>query len=83
MSIVFLAGASRGVGFEIAQILSQQKITTIALLRNPESQSKLEALNIQVKFGDAMNEAELVTAMKGRSVDTVISTIDIKGNSEY
>lgn len=75
MSIVFLAGASRGVGFEIAQILSQQKITTIALLRNSESQSKLEALNIQVKFGDAMNETELATAVNGQSIHTVISTI--------
>lgn len=75
MTTIFLAGASRGVGFEIVHILSQQKISTIALLRNSESQSKLEALNIQVKFGDAMNEPELATAMNGQSIDTVISTI--------
>ena len=75
MTIVFLAGASRGVGFEIAQILSQQKMTTIALLRNSESQAKLEALNIQVIFGDAMNEAELGIAVNAQTIDTVISTI--------
>ena len=75
MTTVFLAGASRGLGLEIANVLAQQKIPTIALLRSPESQSKLEALNIQVKFGDAMNEPELATALNGQSVDTVISTI--------
>ena len=75
MTTVFLAGASRGLGLEIANVLAQQKIPTIALLRSPESQSKLEALNIQVRFGDAMNQAELVTALNGQSIDTVISTI--------
>ena len=75
MTTVFLAGASRGLGLEIANVLAQQKIPTIALLRSPESQSKLEALNIQVKFGDAMNKAELAAALNGQSVDTVISTI--------
>ena len=75
MTTVFLAGASRGLGLEIANILAQQKIPTIALLRNPESQSKLEALNIQIRFGDAMNEPELAIALNGQSVDTVISTI--------
>ena len=75
MTTVFLAGASRGLGLEIANVLAQQKISTIALLRNSESQSKLEALNIQVRFGDAMNEPELAIALNGQSVDTVISTI--------
>ncbi len=75
MTIVFLAGASRGLGFEVARVLSQQQTPTIALLRSSESQSQLEALNIQVKFGDAMNEVELATAMTGQSIDTVISTI--------
>ena len=75
MTTVFLAGASRGLGLEIANVLAQQKIPTIALLRSPESLSKLEALNIQVEFGDAMNESELATALNGQSVDTVISTI--------
>ena len=75
MTTVFLAGASRGLGLEIANVLAQQKIPTIALLRDSESQSKLEALSIQVKFGDAMNKAELAAALNGQSVDTVISTI--------
>ena len=75
MTTVFLAGASRGLGLEIANVLARQKIPTIALLRNSESQSKLETLNIQVRFGDAMNQSELATALNGQSVDTVISTI--------
>ena len=73
MSTVFLAGASRGVGLEIATRLAQQKIPTIALLRRP--QPEIEALGIQVRSGDAMNPDDVMAAMAGETIETVISTI--------
>ena len=73
MSTVFLAGASRGVGLEIAARLAQRHISTIAFLRQP--QPEIEALGIQVRSGDAMNPDEIAAAMAGSAIDTVISTI--------
>ncbi len=73
MPTVFLAGASRGVGLEIATRLTQQKIPTIALLRQP--QPLVEALGLQTRSGDALNPDDLTAAMAGQSIDTVISTI--------
>ncbi|MBE9031250.1 SDR family oxidoreductase [filamentous cyanobacterium LEGE 11480] len=72
---IFLAGASRGVGAEIAKQLVQKSLPTIALLRSDAAQSRLEASGIQVKFGDAMQLESLHQAMVGQGVTTVISTI--------
>ena len=73
MSTVFLAGASRGVGLEIATRLAQRHIPTIAFLRQP--QPEIEALGIQVRSGDAMNPDQIATAMAGSAIETVITTI--------
>ena len=73
MPTVFLAGASRGVGLEIAKRLAQRHIPTIAFLRQP--QPEIEALGIQVRSGDAMNPDDIAAAMAGSSIETVISTI--------
>ena len=73
MSTVFLAGASRGVGLEIAKRLAQRHIPTIAFLRQP--QSEIEALGIQVRSGDAMNPDDVAAAMAGSDIETVISPI--------
>ncbi len=73
MSTVFLAGASRGVGLEVATRLVQRDIPTIALLRQP--QPAVTALGIETRSGDAMNPEDLTNAMAGKTIETVISTI--------
>jgi NAD(P)-dependent dehydrogenase (short-subunit alcohol dehydrogenase family) len=54
VSSIFLAGASRGVGREIAQCLISQKSQVKALLRTDATRDELEALGIKVVLGDAM-----------------------------
>src|SRR6476469_7057720 len=75
-SYVFLAGASRGVGREIAQCLVQQGVKVKALLRSEAARAELEALGITVVLGDALNLAEVEQAMQGAEpIQAVISTI--------
>ena len=73
MSTVFLAGASRGVGLEIATRLAARSIPSIAFLRRP--QPEIEALGLDIKLGDAMNPDQVAAAMAGHPIETVISTI--------
>ena len=73
MSTVFLAGASRGLGLEIAVRLAAGSIPSIAFLRQP--QSEIEALSFEVQLGDAMNPDQVAAAMAERPIETVISTI--------
>jgi uncharacterized protein YbjT (DUF2867 family) len=74
-STIFLAGASRGVGLEIAKLLTQQNIPVIALLRSPNTQAELEAMGATVRLGDAMDPDSLQQAMGDVNISTVISTI--------
>jgi nucleoside-diphosphate-sugar epimerase len=75
-SSIFLAGASRGVGREIAQCLVQQSLKVKALLRTTAAQVELEAMGIQVVFGDALNVEDVERTMLGdNSISAVISTI--------
>lgn len=91
---IFLAGASRGVGREIAKSLTKQQIKVRAMVRSQSTRDELEALGIEVVIGDALNLAEVEQAMGGETIPTgiaaVISTIggkptdgeraDFKGN---
>lgn len=71
---VFLAGASRGVGREIAnRLVPQTKVK--ALLRSTDSQPALEAMGIAVAIGDALNPAQVEAAMLAEPISAVISTI--------
>jgi uncharacterized protein YbjT (DUF2867 family) len=79
-STIFLAGASRGVGLEIAKILTQQQIPTIALLRFPDAQPTLESMGVTVRSGDAMNPDSLDQALMGQTITTVISTVGGKSS---
>ena len=72
---IFLAGASRGVGREIANRLILRSLKVKALLRSPEAQSELTALGITVAIGDALNPAEVEQAMLADPISAVISTI--------
>lgn len=72
---IFLAGASRGVGATIAQLLVQQQWPIIALLRSEAAREALETMGICVKLGDALNFEQVQQAMAGGKISTVISTI--------
>ena len=87
---IFLAGASRGVGREVAKCLRKQEMKVKAMVRFESARDDLEALGIEVVIGDAFNLAEVEHAMHGAAFDAVISTIggkptdgeraDFKGN---
>lgn len=75
-SYIFLVGASRGVGREIAKCLSFQGLATKALLRSDATRAEIEALGITVVRGDAFNAAEVEQAMvTDDSIHAVISTL--------
>ena len=74
-SYVFLAGASRGVGREIARCLVEQGIKVKALLRSEAARPEVEAMGIEVVLGDALNLTEVEQAMQGNPIQAVISTI--------
>ena len=73
---IFLAGASRGVGLEIAKCLVKQQMQVTALLRSPKTQIDLEAMGIKVVMGDALDAAAVeASIVDGEPIHTVISTI--------
>jgi nucleoside-diphosphate-sugar epimerase len=75
-SHIFLAGASRGVGLEIAKCLVKQQMPVTALLRSPKTRIELEAMGIKVVMGDALDAVAVLAAMTNADrIDTVISTI--------
>ncbi|WP_392531479.1 SDR family oxidoreductase [Nostoc sp. C117] len=76
VSSIFLAGASRGVGREIAQYLRAQQLQVKALLRTATAATELEKIGIQVVQGDALNVDDVErTMLADEPIDTVISTI--------
>ncbi|MGA7932337.1 MAG: SDR family oxidoreductase [Kovacikia sp.] len=87
---IFLAGASRGVGREIARCLIAQKFKVKALIRSEAARLDLEALGVTVVTGDALNPEAMEQAFLGEPIDAVISTVggkptdgeraDFKGN---
>jgi uncharacterized protein YbjT (DUF2867 family) len=75
-SDIFIAGASRGVGREIAKYLTAQPLKVKAILRTEAAAAELEAMSIQVVLGDALNVGDVERAILGdEPIHTVISTI--------
>ncbi len=73
---IFIAGASRGVGREIATILISEGYTVVALLRTADAQTELENLGAKVTIGDALNYTDVAQAMTTHSpIRAIISTI--------
>lgn len=73
---IFLAGASRGVGREIANYLKQQNRPVKAFFRTEAASEEFEAMGIKVALGDALNVADVEQAMLGdEPIHAVISTI--------
>lgn len=81
---IFLVGASRGVGREIANYLSTKNLNIKALLRTENAAAELKALGIQVVFGDALNVSDVEQAiLTNEPIHTVITTLGgLPGNSE-
>ncbi len=75
MSQIFLAGASRGVGREIAKQLVAKGYQVIALLRSDQAKAELTAMGVTVVKGDALEAAAMVEAIADHAPDAVISTI--------
>jgi nucleoside-diphosphate-sugar epimerase len=73
--IILIAGASRGVGRQIAQLLTAQSHPVVALLRHPVTAPELEALGAKVVPADALDRAQVDQAMVRYPIHTVISTI--------
>ncbi|MEB3177425.1 MAG: SDR family oxidoreductase [Nostocaceae cyanobacterium] len=75
-SNIFLAGASRGVGKEIAKCLRSQNLKVKALLRTDTARVELEAMGIEVVLGDALNAADVeATMLSAEPIHAVISTL--------
>ena len=75
-SCIFLAGASRGVGREIANCLSGGEVKVRALLRSPASGPELERMGIEIVMGDALDLAAVEQAVAdGPAISAMISTI--------
>ena len=75
MSQIFLAGASRGVGREIAKQLVAKGHQVIALLRSDQARPELTAMGVTVVKGDALEAAAMVEAIAAHNPDALISTI--------
>jgi uncharacterized protein YbjT (DUF2867 family) len=74
-SDIFLAGASRGVGREIARSLRETAQPVRALIRSEAARPDLEALGVQVVLGDALNLEEIIQAMTSAAIRAVVSTL--------
>jgi nucleoside-diphosphate-sugar epimerase len=71
---IFLAGASRGVGRELARLLTPS-FKVKALLRTDSAQADLESIGVTCIIGDALNPSDLESAMLSEPIWAVISTI--------
>lgn len=73
---IFLAGASRGVGREVAKCLMEQRMKVKALLKTPDARVELEAMGISVVMGDALNVGDVERAMlTNEPIHDFVSTI--------
>jgi uncharacterized protein YbjT (DUF2867 family) len=76
-----VAGASRGVGFEVAKQLHQQGHSVLALVHREDSCPPLAALNIPTHVVDLLEPDATVAALKqlGDGAFTLITTVGGKG----
>lgn len=75
MTCIFLAGASQGVGREIAKQLVAKGHQVVALLRSDTSEAELSAMGIAIVKGDALEGEAMKEAIATHSPEAVISTI--------
>ncbi|MGC1308945.1 MAG: SDR family oxidoreductase [Phormidesmis sp.] len=75
MTHVFLAGASRGVGREVAKQLVINGHQVTALLRSDQAKAELSAMGIDIVKGDALAAEAMNEAIAAHSPEAVITTI--------
>ena len=63
-SAIIVAGASRGVGFEVVKKLRQQNLPVVALIHSDDAQPFLAALGAQPLVVDALDPAAIATALQ-------------------
>jgi len=78
---IFVAGASRGVGFEVVKGLVQQGYQVVALIRTDDTRSQLVALGAQVIIGDALDPEAMQAAVQGfgEAPFALVTTVGGKG----
>jgi len=78
---IFVAGASRRVGFEVVKGLVQQGYQVVALIRTDDTRSQLVALGAQVIMGDALNPEAMQAAVQGfgEAPFALVTTVGGKG----
>ncbi|MBE9057332.1 SDR family oxidoreductase [Sphaerospermopsis sp. LEGE 08334] len=75
-SYIFVAGASRGVGQEIAKYLTAHNMKVKALLRTEVVAKELEAIGVHPVLGDALKVDDVEKAILGNEpIQAVISTL--------
>jgi uncharacterized protein YbjT (DUF2867 family) len=75
-SYIFLAGASRGVGKEIAKYLIEKQIPVKALLRTETAAVELKTMGVYPVLGDALNVTDVEQGILGNEpIQAVISTL--------
>lgn len=72
---IFLAGASRGVGREIAKGLIERSLSVVAMLRSIDAQTELEQMGIVSTVADALDATAVEQAMLAHPIWAVVSTI--------
>ena len=77
----FVAGASRGVGFEVVKGLTRQGYRVVALIRTDDTRSPLEALGAEVQVGDALDTGFINAAVQGfgEAPFSLVTTLGGKG----
>ncbi|MEO0868991.1 MAG: SDR family oxidoreductase [Cyanobacteria bacterium J06642_11] len=78
---IFVAGASRGVGFEVVKGLTQKGHQVVALLRTDDIRPHLESLGARVQVGDALDADCVKAAVQelGPEPFAVVTTLGGKG----
>jgi uncharacterized protein YbjT (DUF2867 family) len=79
-SYIFVAGASRGVGQEIAKYLTANNIHVKALLRTEVAAKELESIGVKPVLGDALKVEDVERAILGNNtgdepIQAVITTL--------
>lgn len=64
VTAIIVAGASRGVGFEVAKKLRQQNLSVLALIHSDDAQPFLAALGAQALVVDTLDPAAISTALE-------------------
>lgn len=78
---VFVAGASRGLGFEVVKGLTQKDCRVVALLRTDDARVQLESLGASVQVGDALDADFVKSAVQcfGSEPFAVVTTLGGRG----